>query len=80
MTTNEELTTTIKELRQQINKLETEIDRLRRDGVPGVMHSVDQSFYNLAIKERDAAWAKIEQLKTEINRFRQNYGLPINTE
>lgn len=36
-----------------IHLLCDEIDRLRAEGSPGVMHETDRSFYDLAIKERD---------------------------
>jgi hypothetical protein len=35
------------------------IDTLERDGSPGVMHAVDQAFYDLTVKQRDSAWADL---------------------
>jgi len=36
------------------------IDTSHPAPLPGVMHPVDQAFYDLTIKQRDAAWAHIE--------------------
>lgn len=71
----------ITKLKTKIEQLETENNKLRKEGTPGIMHPVDQAFYDLTIKERDAAWTKIELLQQEINRLRTNYGLqPINSK
>jgi hypothetical protein len=45
---------------ERANKaLRAELDEVRRTGTPGVMHEVDKAFYDLAIKERNAAQAKL---------------------
>jgi hypothetical protein len=40
---------------RDLDRARAEIERLKREGVPGVMHEVDQSFYDLAVKERNYA-------------------------
>ena len=40
-----------------------ELMRLKRDGVPGVVHEVDQAFHDLAIKERDLERVKVDRLE-----------------
>lgn len=40
-----------------------ELMRLKRDGVPGVVHEVDQAFHDLAIQERDLARAQVDRLE-----------------
>ena len=37
----------------RIAELEAEVERLKREGTPGVMHEVDRAFLDLAIQERD---------------------------
>lgn len=49
-----------------INALEQEIARLKKEGVPGVMHEVDAAFYRLAIKERDFERQRVDALAAEI--------------
>jgi hypothetical protein len=44
-----------------------EIERLRTEGVPGVMHDVDKSFYKLVVSERDAERHLNDQRKLEIH-------------
>ncbi len=46
---------------RRIAELEAEVERLKREGTPGVMHEVDRAFYDLAIKERDYWRAKAER-------------------
>lgn len=38
---------------------------------PGEMHGVDSAFYNLAIKQRNAAWRENENLRAEITRLQR---------
>jgi hypothetical protein len=55
-----EHTKSILQRMERCNKsLRAELDEVRRLGTPGVMHAADQAFYDLAIKERDAARAKL---------------------
>jgi hypothetical protein len=42
---------------------QTEIDRLEREGTPGVMHEIDKAFYDLTVKQRDQAWERESVLK-----------------
>jgi hypothetical protein len=49
----------------ELERRDAEIERLRREGSPGVMHDVDKSFHDLAVKERDHAWVQIERLLAE---------------
>ena len=43
--------------------LADEVERLRAEGTPGVMHAVDKAFYDLTVKERDMAWRENERLR-----------------
>lgn len=52
-----------------------EIERLRREGSPGVLHEVDQAFYDLTVKERDAARAEVEGLRREIALKNEGYAV-----
>lgn len=72
--------------RERIAQLEAEITRLRREGVPGVMHEIDKAFHKLAIQERDYARTQVANRDAEIGRLqaraealdayaRQNEGL-----
>lgn len=45
-----------------------EVERLRAEGAPGVMHAVDKSFHDLAIKERDYERVRVERLRAEVER------------
>jgi hypothetical protein len=56
--------------RQKIERLEAEIDRLKREGTPGVMHEVDKAFYDLTVTERDHERQTVDALKQEIARLR----------
>lgn len=56
---------------------EIELERINREGIPGVVHEVDAAFHKLAIIERDAAWVesanrkrRIEELETELAELR----------
>lgn len=42
-----------------------EVEKLKREGVPGVIHEVDRAFYDLAVKERNLAETKVERLERE---------------
>jgi len=44
-------------LQEELRALLDSHEELRTHGTPGVMHEVDQAFYDLAVKERDAARA-----------------------
>lgn len=50
----------------EIDRQALEIDRLKREGSPGVMHSVDQAFCALTVKERNAAYEKVRRLEEEL--------------
>jgi hypothetical protein len=52
-------------VRCQLAAAEAEVKRLRREGVPGVMHEIDQAFYDLAIQERNLERSQNEQLTRE---------------
>jgi len=58
-------------LRRQLAERDAEIARLRKEGVPGVMHEVDRGFYDLAIQERDYARTQVESRDADIARFRR---------
>lgn len=53
-----------------IGALEKRVAELETKGSPGVMHAVDHAFYQLAISERNAAWAHVEELKQRVAEFR----------
>lgn len=42
-----------------------ENDRLREEGVPGVMHAVDRAFHDLTVQQRDHAWTENQRLTRE---------------
>lgn len=46
-----------------------ELERMRREGTPGVIHEVDRAFYDLAVKERDLEQAKVDRLVREVERL-----------
>jgi hypothetical protein len=48
------------------------VTELERDGSPGVLHEVDQAFYNLTVKQRDRLAARIgvlEDALREVNDY-----------
>lgn len=54
-----------------------ELEKIKRTGVPGVVHEVDAAFHKLAIIERDSAWAesarrkeRIDELEAELAKLR----------
>jgi FtsZ-binding cell division protein ZapB len=49
-----------------------ELEDLRRNGVPGVIHEVDRAFYDLAVKERDLERAKVDRLEAELRSARDH--------
>lgn len=56
-----------KQIRTLINDLRAaaareDAERVKREGIPGVMHPVNKSFYELTVKQRDAAWRECELL------------------
>lgn len=60
-------------LRRNLELAHDELEKIKREGVPGVMHEVDAAFHRLAIIERDSAWAesarrkeRIEELEAEL--------------
>jgi hypothetical protein len=53
-------------LERQLAERDAEIARLRSEGVPGVMHEVDKSFYDLAIAERNFARTQVVNRDTTI--------------
>lgn len=50
--------------------LMSEIDRLKEEGSPGVMHEVDRALYDLVVKERDFERLRVDDLKEEIRQLR----------
>jgi hypothetical protein len=40
-----------------------EVERLKREGTPGVMHAVDKAFYDLTVKERNAERHEVDRLR-----------------
>jgi hypothetical protein len=46
-----------------IGVLIAEVERLRREGSPGVMHKMDRAFYDLTVKERDHERRRVDQLE-----------------
>jgi hypothetical protein len=65
------MTIDTREMRQQypehpgVHALCDEVERLRREGSPGVMHEVDRAFYELTVKERDYERHKAFRLEQE---------------
>jgi hypothetical protein len=53
------------ELAGRLVEAEEEIERLRHEGTPGVMHEVDRAFYDLTVAQRDQAWAEVQRLRRE---------------
>jgi hypothetical protein len=49
----DELELTDDGLRERLADAEAEIERLKIEGVPGVMHEIDKAFYDLTVTERD---------------------------
>jgi hypothetical protein len=58
-------------LGQRERELEEEIGKLMAEGVPGVMHSIDKAFYELACTERNHARSKVLRLEAEIEALKQ---------
>lgn len=50
----------------EIAALIAEVERLRREGSPGVMHKTDRAFYDLTVTERDYERRRVDQLKTRL--------------
>jgi hypothetical protein len=40
-----------------------EVERLKREGTPGVMHEVDAAFYRLTVDERNAERHEVDRLR-----------------
>lgn len=55
----------------RVAALIADVARLRTAGTPGVMHPVDQAFYDLVVKERDAARATVSRLEAEMAALRE---------
>lgn len=53
-------------LLDQLVEAKKEIERLNREGVPGVMHAVDRAFYELAVNERDYERQRYDRLEQRI--------------
>ncbi|NUT90819.1 MAG: hypothetical protein HOY78_02200 [Saccharothrix sp.] len=49
----------------EVEQLRAEVERLKREGSPGVVHEIDQAFHDLAIRQRDHAWVQVERLQRE---------------
>lgn len=47
-----------------------ELEDLRRNGVPGVIHEVDRAFYDLAVKERNLERMKLDRMENEVNQLK----------
>jgi len=50
---------------------------------PGAMHPVDRAFYDLTVKQRNAAWEEVERLMeavAELRRAAPDTGLFASTE
>lgn len=47
-----------------------EVERLKRDGIPGVIHEVDRAFYDLAVKERNLERMKLDRMENEVNQLK----------
>lgn len=48
-----------------IQQLISDLERLKTEGSPGVMHEVDRAFYRLVVKERDAAREQLAATEAE---------------
>lgn len=59
---------------KRLAKLEAENERLKKEGVPGVMHEIDRAFYNLTVQQRNSAWLRIEHLEAENKKLRERLG------
>lgn len=58
---------------EQHDRLVKENEELKRDGTPGVMHEVDQAFYDLAVKERDFARQRVARLSGLLDQAREAF-------
>jgi chromosome segregation ATPase len=67
-------------LESQLVERDREIARLKREGVPGVMHAVDKAFYDLTVTERDYERQTVDALKQEIARLRDALAYLANPE
>lgn len=54
-------------LRHNLELAHDELEKIKREGVPGVVHEVDAAFHKLAIIERDSAWAESERRRQRID-------------
>lgn len=52
------------------DRMSAELARVKAEGLPGVMHEVDRSFYNLAIQERDYARIQVGNRDQELGEMR----------
>lgn len=74
---------------EELGKALARIKELEDKGSPGVMHAIDKSFYELAVKERDyeriknnnlnaeleMAYKGASEFATELSKYQQAYGL-----
>lgn len=51
---------------REYDSLRAERDKLRAEGVPGVIHAADRLFYDLAVKERNYARVQVENRDLEL--------------
>jgi hypothetical protein len=65
-------------LKARVAELEAEVERLKREGTPGVMHEVDKAFYDLALKERDFYSELAGRRLAEIIALRVRNQRPVN--
>lgn len=56
-------------LRRDLELAHTELEKIKREGVPGVVHEVDLAFHKLTITERNHAWAESENRKQRIDKL-----------
>ena len=50
--------------------LMAEIERLTKEGTPGVMHEIDRDFYDLTVQERDLERRRVDRLEAELKQLR----------
>lgn len=58
------------EFQRERNEARAEVERLNREGVPGVMHKIDEAFYDLTVKERNRERVRCNRLEAELTALR----------
>lgn len=57
----------------EAGRLHAELELLKKTGSPGVMHEIDQAFYDLTVKERDFERRKVDRLQAALEEIRDQH-------